>query len=128
MDHINININSSNQIDYLTLQKMAFLYNALQDGWSICKNKEKYIFTKKHENNKEVFLFNFKLSVFCLENWGFPGNFEFLFSITTVFLDLDLACSILLNVFFELPDIDNFNFFFLHSPSLNLYKLYLLLT
>lgn len=56
MDHINININSSNQIDYLTLQKMAFLYNALQDGWSICKNKEKYIFTKKHENNKEVFL------------------------------------------------------------------------
>jgi len=56
MEHINIPINSDTQIDYLTLQKMAFLYNALQDGWSIYKNKEKYIFTKKHENNKEVFL------------------------------------------------------------------------
>ena len=47
-----------------------------------------------------------------LENWDFPANFELFFSITTVFFDFDLAISILLRVFLELPDIDNFNFFF----------------
>ena len=61
---------------------------------------------------EEMLLFDLKLLLLCLENWGFLANFEFFFSITTVFLDFDLASSILLKVFFELPDIDNFNFFF----------------
>jgi len=56
MNYINIDINSDEKINYLTLQKMAFLYNALEDGWKIHKINNKYIFTKKHENNKEVFL------------------------------------------------------------------------
>jgi len=56
MDIININVTSNEEISCLTFQKMIFLYNALEDGWKIYKNKEKYIFTKKHENNKEVFL------------------------------------------------------------------------
>ena len=34
------------------------------------------------------------------------------FSITTEFFDLNLAFSILLIVFLELPEIDNFSFFF----------------
>jgi hypothetical protein len=36
-------------------QKMVFLYNALENGWSIKKRKDKYIFTKNHEGKKEVF-------------------------------------------------------------------------
>jgi hypothetical protein len=44
------------KINYLTLQKMGFLFNALEDGWEIRKHNDKYIFTKKHEGKKEVFL------------------------------------------------------------------------
>jgi hypothetical protein len=44
------------QIDCITLQKMAFLFNALEDGWQIKKYKNKYIFSKKHEGKKEVYL------------------------------------------------------------------------
>ena len=44
------------KINMLTMQKMTFFYNALEDGWEIKKHKNKYIFTKKHEGKKEVFL------------------------------------------------------------------------
>ena len=77
---------------------------------------------------EEMFLVVLILLLVCLENCVFPGIFEFFFSITTVFLDFDLASSMLLKVFFEFPDIDSFNFFFFHYPSFNLYKLCLLLT
>lgn len=46
-------------INYLTLQKMVFLFNALEDGWEIKKNDDKYIFVKKHEGKKEVFSDNY---------------------------------------------------------------------
>jgi hypothetical protein len=36
-------------------QKYIFINNALEDGWSIKKINEKYIFTKKHENRREIF-------------------------------------------------------------------------
>ena len=36
-------------------QKFIFINNALEDGWSIKKINEKYIFTKKHENRREIF-------------------------------------------------------------------------
>jgi hypothetical protein len=37
------------------MQKMVFLFNALEDGWNIKKYKDSYIFTKKHEGKKEIF-------------------------------------------------------------------------
>ena len=37
-----------------TFQIMAFLYNSLEDGWSIKKNGSTFIFSKKHEGKKEV--------------------------------------------------------------------------
>ena len=39
-------------------QKMTFLYNAIQDGWTVKKQKQtdSYVFTKKHEGKREVFL------------------------------------------------------------------------
>jgi len=49
-------------------QKIIFINNALKDGWSIKKMNEKYIFTKKHENRREIFqedyLENFIISNF----------------------------------------------------------------
>jgi hypothetical protein len=65
---IHINTGENIQINYLTLQKMAFLFNALEDGWQIRKNEEKYIFTKKHEGKKEVFLDSY-LKRFIEENF-----------------------------------------------------------
>ena len=56
---IYINHSKNLDINYLTLQKMVFLYNALEDGWEIKKNNDKYIFVKKHEGKKEVFSDNY---------------------------------------------------------------------
>jgi hypothetical protein len=53
--HINIDENKM-QLSNTNLQKLVLIHNALNDGWSICKKKECYIFTKKHEGKKEVFL------------------------------------------------------------------------
>ena len=42
-------------IDKVKLHKMSFIMNAFDEGWSVKKKKEIYIFTKKHEGRKEVF-------------------------------------------------------------------------
>lgn len=44
------------EIDKICFQKMSFIYNALQDGWTVKKKDDNYIFTKKHENKKEIYL------------------------------------------------------------------------
>jgi len=49
------------------IQKMQFIFNALEKGWSVKKNKDNYIFTKKHEGKKEVVSDNF-LSRFMKDN------------------------------------------------------------
>ena len=61
--------NSINElnIDYIKLQKMAFLYNALENGWTIKKQNEVYIFTKNHQGAKEIFLDSY-LRRFMKEN------------------------------------------------------------
>ena len=43
------------QMNKKAFQKMVFIMNALQDGWSIKKSNDAYIFTKKHENRREIF-------------------------------------------------------------------------
>jgi hypothetical protein len=35
---------------------MSFIHNAIDAGWAVKKREEKYIFSKKHENKKEVYL------------------------------------------------------------------------
>lgn len=55
------------EIDKIKFQKMIFLYNALENGWSIKKRKESYIFTKNHEGKKEVFD-ELYLSIFMTTN------------------------------------------------------------
>jgi hypothetical protein len=55
------------EIDTIKFQKMVFLYNALDNGWSIKKRKDSYIFTKNHEGKKEIFD-ELYLSIFMKEN------------------------------------------------------------
>jgi hypothetical protein len=43
-------------IDLIKLQKLSFIYNAIEAGWSVKKLEDKYIFSKKHEGKKEVYL------------------------------------------------------------------------
>jgi|TARA_B100001142_G_C14061746_1_gene549904 hypothetical protein len=65
---VDINIDTSNmKIDCIMLQKMIFLYNALEKGWSIKKKNNAYVFTKNHEGKKEVMLEDY-LKRFMLEN------------------------------------------------------------
>ena len=44
------------QVDFMKFHKMAFIFNALDNGWTVKKKGNSYIFTKKHEGKKEVFL------------------------------------------------------------------------
>jgi len=42
------------KIDNIKFQKMLLLYNALEEGWTVKKKDTSYIFTKNHQNKKEV--------------------------------------------------------------------------
>lgn len=46
--------NNDLKIDNAVLKKMVFIYNALEDGWSIKKTKRFYKFSKNHEGKREV--------------------------------------------------------------------------
>ena len=43
------------KINSIEQHKMIFIFNALENGWTIKKKGGKYIFKKKHNNKKEVF-------------------------------------------------------------------------
>jgi hypothetical protein len=46
--------NANYKLDAIKFQKMVFLYNSLEQGWTVKKCENAYIFTKKHEGQKEV--------------------------------------------------------------------------
>ena len=55
---ININKyleNNKLKIDINTFQKMIFIFNALDDGWSIKKMNNSFILKKNHEGKTEIF-------------------------------------------------------------------------
>ena len=66
-----VNLNIKNdldaEIDQIKFKKMIFLYNALDNGWSIKKKQNSYIFTKNHEGKKEIFDESY-LSIFMKDN------------------------------------------------------------
>lgn len=53
---ISIDNNKKIKLDSILVQKMAFIFNSLEDGWTIRKNKDSYIFTKPHNKSKEIFM------------------------------------------------------------------------
>ena len=64
---VDIDIETNKQIDCILLQKMIFIYNALDKGWAVKKKKNAYIFTKNHEGKKEVLLDTY-LKRFMMDN------------------------------------------------------------
>ena len=56
--NINIDIPSEPnlKLDFIKIQKMSFIYNAIESGWNVKKLDDKYIFSKKHEGKKEIYL------------------------------------------------------------------------
>jgi hypothetical protein len=63
-----------NDLNHTKIQKMIFLFNALEDGWNIKKNKDTYIFTKKHEGKKEIFNDDY-LKRFIERNFNINKNY-----------------------------------------------------
>ena len=57
------------EIDIIKFHKMAFIFNALDNGWEIKKTGNAYIFSKKHEGKKEVYLDNY-LKQFMVRNFN----------------------------------------------------------
>ena len=55
------------KLDKPIFQKMLFIMNALDNGWSVKKSIDSYIFTKKHENKREIFEENY-LERFIVNN------------------------------------------------------------
>lgn len=77
MNNIELKVNIENsggpnydiKIENIKFQKMLFLFNAINDGWSIKKKRDSYIFTKNHEGKKEILLDSYLLSFM-------KGNFD----------------------------------------------------
>ena len=42
------------KIDSIKFQKMLILFNSIEQGWSVKKRGDSYVFTKNHEGKKEV--------------------------------------------------------------------------
>jgi len=46
--------NENVKVDAIKFQKMMLLFNSIEQGWSVKKRDESYVFSKPHENKKEV--------------------------------------------------------------------------
>jgi hypothetical protein len=68
---MNIILENGNKIsiENITFQKMLFIYNAVNSGWSVKKENDLYIFKKGHERKKEFFKDEF-LSSFMGKNFN----------------------------------------------------------
>jgi hypothetical protein len=51
-----ISTDTNVKMHHKEFQKMVFIHNAIEDGWTVKKmNEDSYVFTKKHENRRQVF-------------------------------------------------------------------------
>ena len=53
--------NENIKIDVVQFQKMILLYNALEDGWTLTKKDDCYIFKKPHFDQIEILENNYLL-------------------------------------------------------------------
>ena len=54
LDYLKDIENKNYKIDPMKFQKMLFIYNAIEDGWTLKKKNDCYIFSKKTNNKREV--------------------------------------------------------------------------
>lgn len=66
---ISIELPDNFQLNKTFLQKMIFITNALEQGWTVKKNEDSYIFSKKHENKREIFQEDY-LETFVTSNFS----------------------------------------------------------
>ena len=61
---MNIILENGNKIsiENITFQKMLFIYNAVNNGWTVKKENDLYIFKKGHDRKKEFFREDFLAS------------------------------------------------------------------
>ena len=67
---IHVNFQPEN-IDKKQMKIMIFLMKALENGWSVKKQNDKYIFSKKHEGKKKYLDENY-LDQFLQSNFDMP--------------------------------------------------------
>tara|TARA_X000000368_G_scaffold64865_1_gene46267 strand:+ start:2838 stop:3047 length:210 start_codon:yes stop_codon:yes gene_type:complete len=41
--------------EYIYNKKLKFIFNAIEDGWTVKKHDGNYIFSKKHDNEPAIF-------------------------------------------------------------------------
>ena len=46
--------NENVKVDVIKFQKMILLFNSIEQGWSVKKRNDSYVFSKNHEGKKEV--------------------------------------------------------------------------
>jgi hypothetical protein len=46
--------NETIKLDAIKFQKMIFIFNSIEQGWSVKKRKDSYVLTKNHEGKREV--------------------------------------------------------------------------
>ena len=46
--------NENIKVDAIKFQKMLLLFNSIEQGWTVKKSGESYVFIKSNENKKEV--------------------------------------------------------------------------
>jgi|688.fasta_scaffold858989_1 hypothetical protein len=46
--------NETIKLDAIKFQKMIFIFNSIEHGWSVKKYKDSYVLTKNHEGKREV--------------------------------------------------------------------------
>ena len=62
-------------MDRRRFRRMLFLSSAVEDGWSVRKREDTYIFSKKHEGRREVFMDAY-LDEFVRTHSGMAGERE----------------------------------------------------
>ena len=48
------NLEDNYKIDTIQFQKMVLLFNAIEEGWTVKRRKDSYVFTRNNENQIEV--------------------------------------------------------------------------
>jgi hypothetical protein len=72
MDRIVTPAVEASKVDVITMQKMVFVYNAVESGWGVKKVNNAYVFSKKHEGRKELYLDSY-LKRFVEDNLDISG-------------------------------------------------------
>lgn len=66
----NLQVNGTSILTNKQKYILAFIYNGLNNGWTIKKQNSTYIFSKNHEGKKEIFSDSY-INTFLKENFNF---------------------------------------------------------